>query len=375
MTDVPALPVAASRLADSDTVSRFPCDNCGADLRFTPGAAELTCTHCGHVQQIAHATRGTEVHREIDYDAMIAGQVAPSDYVETRVLLCPSCGAQTDLHESIQSARCPFCDTPAVADSGAHRFIKPAALIPFALDEKTAQARMRDWLGRIWFAPNGFRQFARTGRAMHGIYVPYWTFDARTISRYSGERGKKRGDQPVSWKKVSGQVARDFDDTLVLASHSLPRKYTNALEPWDLTALTTFQPAYLAGFGAEGYQVTLEDGFSTARARMRTEIESDVRRDIGGDEQKIITLDTDYGNVTFKHVLLPVWMAVYKYRGQTYRFVVNGQTGRVEGERPWSKWKIAFVIALVVLVYAAFHVIDMQTPDCDGICLPFDFSG
>lgn len=304
---------------------------------------------------------------------MIKGQAAKSDYIETKVLLCPSCGAQTDLKESTQAARCPFCDTPVVTDTGAHRFIKPAALIPFALTEKAAHAKMNNWLKGLWFAPNGMREYARSGREMTGIYVPYWTFDAITKSRYTGQRGKKWKKSPTTWKNVSGEVARTFDDVLVLASRSLPKTYTDALEPWDLTSLKPFQVDYLAGFSAEGYQITLEEGFTAGRARMRTVIEQDVRRDIGGDEQKITTLDTDIRNVTFKHVLLPVWIAAYKYRGRTCRFVVNGQTGKVEGERPWSRWKIAFAIALALLAFAAFHAIERQTPDCDGICFSFDF--
>lgn len=349
-------------------MSRFPCENCGSDLRYMPGATDLVCTHCGHAQQITERSDVSEAHREIDFDAMIKGQAATADYIETKVLLCPSCGAQTDLHESVQAARCPFCDTPVVTDTGVHRFIKPAALVPFALTEKAAHAKMNDWLGRLWFAPNGVRDYARTGREMTGIYVPYWTFDAVTRSRYTGQRGKERDKLPTTWKSVSGEVARDFDDVLVLASHSLPKTYTDALQPWDLTSLKPFQTEYLAGFAAEGYQITLEDGFAAARARMRVEIEQDVRRDIGGDAQKITTLDTDLRNVTFKHVLLPVWIAAYKYRGRTFRFVVNGQTGKVEGERPWSRWKIAFAMALALAAYGVFYAIDMQTPDCPGIC-------
>jgi hypothetical protein len=146
-------------------------------------------------------------------------------------------------------------------------------------------------------------------------------------------------------------VARDFDDVLVLGAKSLPKSYTDALEPWDLSALVPFQTQYLAGFGAEGYQVELEEGFDEAKLKMRAVIEGDVRRDIGGDEQQISSLDTSYADITFKHVLLPVWVAAYKYGGQTYRFVVNGQTGKVQGERPYSKVKIAIaaVVALVVI--------------------------
>ncbi len=150
----------------------------------------------------------------------------------------------------------------------------------------------------------------------------------------------------IRWTPVSGRVAREFDDVLVLASQSLPRHYTEALEPWDLSALEPYRADWLAGFTAEGYTVGLPEGWSRAQEIMARTIRGDVARDIGGDEQRVGQVETAYDRETFKHVLLPVWMAAYRYGGKSYRFVVNGQTGRVQGERPWSAWKIAFAVLL-----------------------------
>jgi hypothetical protein len=215
---------------------------------------------------------------------------------------------------------------------------------------------------------------------MTGIYVPYWTFDAATRSRYQGERGEhyyetrtvtvqvngrseRRQEQVMKtrWYPASGRVARDFDDVLVIASRSLPGHMGDALAPWDFTALQPYTPEFLAGFQAEGYTVGLADGHAVARDRMAEVIRSDVARDIGGDEQRIHSVDTDWSEETFKHLLLPVWMAAYKYNGKSYRFVVNGQTGEVQGERPWSIWKIGIAVVLVVaLVAGAVWLSDPQ---------------
>ena len=227
---------------------------------------------------------------------------------------------------------------------------------------------MSNWLGRLWFAPNGLQEYARKGRKMTGIYVPYWTFDAHTESDYRGERGtvyyetrqvmrdgKMTTQQvpKVRWTPKSGHVSRFFDDVLVLASRSLPKRFTDALEPWDLSAMEPYRPEFLAGFRAEGYQVDLDEGFHEARGHMDRVIRRDVKFDIGGDQQRIHALETQISAVTFKHVLLPVWLAAYKYRGKSYRFVVNGRTGRVQGERPWSAWKIAIAVVLGLIVAAA----------------------
>ncbi|MDE1130145.1 MAG: TFIIB-type zinc finger domain-containing protein [Ascidiaceihabitans sp.] len=347
---------------------RFPCDNCGSDFRFDPSNETLTCDHCGNTDRIAEISGDHHPIRELDYRDALEADLSQSDIEETRVSKCPNCAAQVKLSESTHAAECPFCATPVVVDTGTHRHFKPRGLLPFALEEKTARDAMTNWLGSLWFAPSGLKEYARKGRKMQGIYVPYWTFDADTKSQYTGQRGTvyyetqtvmRDGKQvqvqvsKISWNNARGRVQRFFDDVLVLASTSLPKKFTDALEPWDLSALEPYSPEYLAGFRAEGYSVELKDGFTEARAYMDRVIERDVKFDIGGDRQRIHQLETKLGDLTFKHILLPVWLAAYKYRGKTYRFVVNGRTGQVQGERPYSAIKIAIAVIVGLLIAAA----------------------
>lgn len=357
---------------------RWPCDSCGADLRFAPGQTELVCDHCGHTQAIPRAMRedATRAMGEHDLARGLQGDLAPGAMEEPQTTKCPNCGALVEFSGAEHASQCPFCATPVVIGTGINRQIKPQALIPFQLDERTARAAMAKWLGRLWFAPNGLVDYARKGRAMSGLYVPYWTFDAATRSSYSGQRGtyyyetrmvtvevngkrQQRQEQvrKTRWHAVSGRVARAFDDVLVLASQSLPRDYTQGLEPWDLSALKPYRPDYLAGFTAEGYTVSLADGNGMAHQIMAQVISGDVTRDIGGDEQRIGQINTDYSAETFKHILLPVWMAAYKYNGKTFRFVVNGQTGKVQGERPYSAWKIAFALLAAAIVIGVIAVL------------------
>jgi len=356
---------------------RFPCGTCGSDLRFDPGDHQLTCDHCGNVQPIESAGPWEGSIVELDFQQAVQHRLAEEDIEETRVNACPNCGAQTEFDPNIHAAECPFCATPVVTDTGTHRHIKPRGLLPFELDESLARKSLVDWLGSLWFAPNGLTDYARKGRKMNGIYVPYWTFDADTKSQYTGQRGthyyetktvmrdgkrKQVRVRKTRWRPASGRVARFFDDVLVLASKSLPKKYTDGLEPWDLSALEPYNPEYLAGFRAEGYQVELVDGFTEARAFMDRMIHRDVKYDIGGDAQRVHEVKTAVNDVTFKHVLLPVWLAAYKYRGKTYRFVVNGRTGRVQGERPFSAWKIAFavIVGLILALGVGFVIANSQ---------------
>ena len=362
--------------------NRWPCDSCGADLRFAPGQTELVCDHCGNTQTIPQAAQSSLATALGEYDLArgLRDDLPQSAMEEPQTTPCSNCGALVEFAGAEHAAQCPFCATPVVIGTGTNRQIKPQALVPFQLDERTARAAMAKWLGRLWFAPNGLVEYARKGRALSGIYVPYWTFDADTTSSYSGQRGtyyyetrmvtvevngkrEQRQEQvrKTRWQSVSGRVARFFDDVLVLASQSLPRSYTEGLAPWDLNALQPYRPDYLAGFVAEGYTIGLADGNADAHAKMAQVIASDVARDIGGDEQRISQINTNHRDETFKHILLPIWMAAYKYNGKTYRFVVNGQTGKVQGERPYSAWKIAVtVIGLSILAGVAMYLANTQ---------------
>ncbi|TMV87939.1 primosomal protein N' (replication factor Y) - superfamily II helicase [Thioclava sp. BHET1] len=354
---------------DPNGHSTYHCESCGADLRFAPGDTRLVCDHCGHVQDIPTATgRGQAQLREIPLQDALARELPAPDMEEHRSVSCPSCGASIEMQNGQHATECPFCASPVVTDTGTRRLIKPQGVLPFKLTEQEARAALSKWLGSLWFAPNGLSQYARRGRAMNGIYAPFWTFDAVTRTRYTGQRGDAyyetrtiqtdkgpRTEQVrrIIWTPVSGQVARDFDDVVIYAARSLPPPYIDALRPWDLTALTPYQRDYLAGFSAEGYTVELHEGHHTAQAEMVRVIQTDIRRDIGGDEQRIGAMEPHFSDETFKHILLPVWTAAYKFRGRSYRFVVNAQTGRVKGDRPWSAWKIAAAVVAAVIVIGA----------------------
>ena len=350
----------------------YPCEQCGADLRFAPGQDRLVCDYCDHVQTLAPAGLGQlAAMDELDLAAALAGGLPLEQIEEHRAVTCPNCGARFGLDPAQHAAECPYCATPVVADTGTARQIKPQAVLPFAIAEDQARAALTHWLGRLWFAPSGLKQYARKGRRMQGVYTPFWTFDADTRSGYTGMRGdhyyetrtrtvrvngrtetRQERVQKTRWTPAAGRVARQFDDVVVLASTSLPRGHVDALAPWDLSALAPYSPDFLAGFRAEGYTVDLPEGHALGRQRMDEVIRQDVRRDIGGDEQRVISVDTAWSNETFKHILLPLWLAAYRFRGKSYRFVVNGQSGEVKGERPWSAVKIAIAVVVAALVAA-----------------------
>lgn len=359
--------------------ARFPCAQCGADLRFDPGAQTLVCEHCGHAQpgELASPWGGDAAAiAEIDFRRALGEEIDAAQVETTTVVACDACGATVEFDPDVHAAECPFCASAVVTDTGEHRHFKPGGVLPFAISEREAREKLEDWLESRWFAPSGLRAFARSGRKMAGVYQPYWTFDAEADTRYEGMRGdtyyveqtrwivhdgrriRKRVRVPkIRWTRVRGDLRRFFDDVLVPASRSLPKRLADRLTRWDLHALEPYRPDYLAGFRAEAYTVDLQEGFSAARAIIDLEVRRDVRFAIGGDRQRITSVDTRLSRETFKHILLPIWVAAYRFRGESYRVLVNGRTGEVSGERPWSVWKLALAgLGAVVLAAMGLYL-------------------
>lgn len=352
----------------------FPCKSCGANLEYTPGVADLSCPYCGSVN---HIPQSEEEVRELSFEAALKGG-SEQPTIEQLSVRCGGCGAQQTLEENVTAARCAFCDNPLVVQAEATRQIQPKALLPFHVERKSAEQAFERWLAGLWFAPSDLKRRARTGK-IDGVYIPFWTYDCETESYYRGERGehyyetetyteeengervtKTRQVRRTRWYSASGVVWEHFDDVLVLASSSLPRPLTDALEPWDLEALVPFDERYLAGFRTECYQLDLPSGFEQAKGVMDGVIRGEVRRDIGGDEQRIHSVRTRHYDITYKHILLPVWISAYRYGDKPFRFLVNARTGEVQGERPWSAIKITFAVlaALAVIALIVFLLKD-----------------
>lgn len=348
---------------------QYACEQCGATLAFAPGTNSIKCDHCGFENAIPDSDETVD---EIDFRATLANLESGEETVEDETLKCETCAAEFTFEKDVHSGECPFCGTRVVTEPRKNKHLKPKSLIPFVIERKGAREKIQGWLGSRWFAPNDLKRRAQTDSLINGIYTPYWTYDAHTESDYRGERGTAyqvpvttrdaKGNvrttyrTEIRWSPAAGHVARTFDDVLVVASHTLPKKYADRLRTWQLDALTPYNQSYVAGFRSEMYQVGLEEGFREAKARMDAQIRRDVRHDIGGDAQRIHWVRTDYQNITFKHVLLPVWITAFRYGGKSYQILVNGQTGEVQGARPWSWIKISLaVLAVVVVVGGAIY--------------------
>lgn len=347
----------------------FPCGGCGARLEFAPGTERMLCPYCGHTDAVAAPERRIREHKVQD----LFRRTPMADLVPHE-LVCQGCGAH--LQSDQLAHNCQFCASPLVIDPASEDVVPPEAVLPFAVDRSGARGALASWTRTRWFAPNSLKKVGEAER-LKSTYLPHWTFDAATASDYKGQRGeyyyvtetyttqengktvtKTRQVRKTRWYPASGRVSRDFDDVLVNATTRLSPERVTALEPWDLKQARPFTHAYLAGHEALRYDMEPEEGLDRAKGIMAKQIDKDCRRDIGGDEQRVHSVSTRYSDVTGKLMLLPVWAGAYLHGGKSYQMVINGQTGEVQGERPYSAVKIAFavlamlaVVALLVYVY------------------------
>lgn len=354
------------------------CSGCGATLHFVPGTHQLQCSYCGAANEIRDTVEGPIV--SFDYQDFISGKNGGAASQIANIVSCKNCGASTTLPPEVNSDSCAFCASPLVIDEAESKpIVKPHYVLPFLVAQQQALQSFRGWLKNLWFAPSDLsKMVSGDARRFKGVYIPHWSYDADTLTHYSGSRGeyyyttesytetvdgeqvtRTREVRHTAWYPASGTVECDFTDILISASNSLPQKVASRLEPWRLESLAHYNEQYVSGFRSELFQVDAENGFEAAKQRMDPDIRQSILSDIGGDEQTINRYDTSYDNIALKYLLLPVWISAYRYNDKLYHFTVNACTGEVVGERPYSAVKIALAvmagIALLIFIFMYFN--------------------
>jgi DNA-directed RNA polymerase subunit RPC12/RpoP len=347
----------------------FPCHKCGADLLYAPGQSALQCPYCGHQEKVPQTEQEIKEYcfNDLLRKPRSLGYGTPTGARQSAK--CQSCGAESQIDATLRATRCSYCGGALVFEDspGAEDVITPEAVLPFRVTRQDASSAFDKWLASLWFAPNLLKSESHA-RQLQGVYRPFWTYDASTVSHWTGERGdhyyvtetyttrengktvsRTRQVRKTRWTWVSGIYSEFFDDVLISAGKNNDRA-TN----YELRALKPYAPEFLSGFSAERYTVSCDEGWTQARTVIEDEIRRGVRRQIGGDEQRIHSVNTAYSGIKYKHILLPLWISCYRYGEKTYCFQVNGQSGEVKGERPYSFWKIAglalSILALIAII-------------------------
>jgi len=340
------------------------CINCGAELTYAPGTTELKCDYCNHTQQIPSSENGFE---ELELKKYLNEMGSQTHSEEITVLHCKNCGANQHIEENYKSLHCVYCSTPLIIeDAYKEDWILPGAVLPFQIDQKKAHQIFKNWVNGLWFAPNNLKKAAIDPQNTKGLYAPYWTFDAQLTGNYVGQRGDyyyvsvpyidnkgrrdSRQERRTRWSPARGIIKGFVDDTLIKASKQRAGVIPKSIALWNLKALQPFDSSFLAGFVTEKYTIPLKEGHFESNKEAEKIATRWAMRDIGGDTQRVTKIEIRLEGETFKHILLPVYVSAYKFNGKRFNFFVNGQTGALSGERPYSFWKIFLLILTILTV-------------------------
>ncbi len=370
----PAAPPAAPDIEtynEQQDVEVRPCSGCGGQLVFNIDAQALKCPHCGAEEAIVHA-EGAAVEEQRFSRALAAAHGKGNRVHQMegeKEIICQGCGGHTTFVGAFTSTRCPYCATPLQRTDvhDAPERLAVDGVLPFQIGDDDAAALLKKWIHGRWFAPNEFKKYGRAG-SFESVYAAYFTFDADATTDYRGQRGtnhtrtvghgdNRRTVTETRWAPAQGRVFNSFDDIMVLGNTGFDPKYVDRLEPWPSHRVQPFNPDYMAGHLSKTYDRDIESCFGEAQRRMEPIIDGSIRQDIGGDLQRINSKNTYLSNVTYKHVLLPIWLLTVIYGGQPWQVFINGATGEVHGERPWSKAKIAATVTAVILAIVVVLIV------------------
>lgn len=347
------------------------CSSCGGNALFEPTTGKLTCPFCGNEKEIEKTQHNTVEH---DFNQALVEDDQSWD-AEKRVFRCSNCGAETLLDKDKVADFCSFCGSSHITVSEDHAGIKPALVLPFSVTRDEAIEKFSLWMKKRYFAPSKLVQ----GHQLHtltGAYIPYWTFDSDTASDYTVSIGTyyyvtetrtvyENGEskqvteqvQKIRWRTEYGHYKEFFDDVLVKASRNVASKLITKVEPFQLDGLVDYKMDYLSGFLAEKYSIPLNEGWEDAKTVIASEIERGIHRQVYGDVVNIVQVSTDHNEITFKHILLPLWISSFTFNSKVYRFLVNGQTGKVSGQAPISAIKVSLLVLLGVFIVALIFIL------------------
>lgn len=329
------------------------CPSCGGTLDFDPKTGELICVYCGATVDIDDDENMRA--NELDFDE--ASFTENCDWgAEKRTVICKSCGAETVYDAQTVSGECPYCGSNQVMEAGGENIMAPGGVCPFKLTKKEASASFVSWIKGRLFCPRAAKKAAKAGK-MNGVYLPYWTFDTDTHTSYTARYGKqrtvRRGKETrteIKWYPTYGTYNEFIDDELVCATSNHDKAMLARIEPFDTENNLVYNPEYLSGFASERYSVGVADAWKDAKQSINSKIHSAVTQKVAREHHtnhvSSVHINVHFRNVTYKYLLLPVWISSFTYRGKSYRFMVNGRTGRVSGKYPVSPWRVAIAAVL-----------------------------
>ncbi len=357
------------KIKQSDDAYRCPA--CGLEMKPDPTSGKLSCPGCGHTENACFEDTD---HVDFDFTAIENDPMLRDWGIPVKTVICPGCGAKMIAAADDGMVSCAFCATGPIIDAEESPGLRPDAVIPFKIDAAKASEKVPEWIGKRYLAPFAFKAEYAAG-PLAGVYLPYWLFDAHVNASYTGQAASSYTDTEITtvtgddhtetksqkvkklrWRFVSGQLEKKFSNVIFNDVQQLDAKTLEKLEPFKLNELVKFAPKYLAGYLAARGKTGLASVWNRALDYMGGNVRDDVLGIVkrGADAVGAVSTCADFTDISYKHLLLPVWIGTYRYKKKVYHIYINGQTGIILGSSPKSVLKLGLIALALAALIAAF---------------------
>lgn len=354
LADAQLDPEPDAPMVDSDMAAPQgePCEACGCPVE----PLDRFCPACGAPRAAAEKTPPLE-----------------ADERAQKFFRCENCGSEVATDPDQRSYVCAFCDSTYVAEFSREHTERqrPEFVIGFGVTLEQAQEKFQQWLhSKNWFRP-GDLNTAQVAEKLKGVYLPFWSFSMLAESSWNATIGeywyrtetytttdskgktvtKTRRVRETEWWPLSGRHHRYYSGYLVSGSRGLSQHDADRIKPFQLPAMKRYEPYFLAGWLCEEYSVERDEALALCREEFHRREQRNVAAFLPGDTHRGVRVDTNFSNVNSDLCLMPIYLLSYKYKDKLFRFLVNGQTGKVAGDKPlsWIRVTVAVVGGLVLL--------------------------
>lgn len=338
------------------------CPSCNANIDYNPKIKKWDCDYCGSVFTLKELEANEKKFDSVNTNKSV--ELKEKEKAVYDEYNCNNCGAKIIADPNTAATFCVYCKNTAILKSRLSEQFSPSKLIAFNLTKQDAIDAFKKVGKGKFLMPKEFSD-PRNIQELTGIYIPFWLYSCKMDSFIEGT-GKKistwrvgdymytktdsynvQRNSEFTFKNIPADGSIRFDDAIM-----------NSIEPFDYKELVDFNPSFLSGFLAEKYDIGQEIAKQTSSSRAE-QTAGNIISKVSGYNTFIKNSEThNASDEVIEYVLLPVWMVNIKYKDKFYLFAMNGQTGKMIGDIPYSKPKMfAFSIILFVVLFVIIYLL------------------
>lgn len=334
------------------------CPGCGASigLKYDPETLNMTCPFCGLVSQLPNPGSSPAV-QELDFNSALQRASVNWGNIK-KLIVCANCGGQTIFDAEQVTGACPFCGSTSVTPAAENsQIMAPQAVIPFGITKEQTQLCFENFINSSHVVSR--KVYGCKLENVVGIYLPFWTYDALTVSNYFAHTMETRY---APSQNIRGVLNKFYDDLVIYGSDKIRHPHIKRVQEFDFQRMVPYTAKYLAGIPAERYTVGLNDGWERAKEQIREKTKRILNRKFFM-KATIDAINYSFYNVKFRYVLAPIYLATYKCGRKTFPVAINGQTGKTYCKYPTFLGKLVVIPLIVILAVLTLFFFAVIAPE------------